>query len=78
MRTVEEPEILAQASKSCLSESTKNLRWFWFTLSLRRRVHVLSEKPSRSGDEVSTKREHAKTSLFHCSSSRLGEGSSPE
>jgi len=35
-------------------------------------------EPSRSGGEVSPKRESATTPLFHFSSSRLGEGSSPE
>jgi len=78
VRTVEELDILAQASRSHLSESTRNPLWFWFALLLRRRAHVLSEKTSCSGEEVSPKREHAKTSLFHSSSSRLGERSSPE
>ncbi|QCD99913.1 hypothetical protein DEO72_LG7g1200 [Vigna unguiculata] len=75
---LEELDILAQASRSHLSESTRNPLWFWFALLLRRRAHVLSEKTSCSGEEVSPKREHAKTSLFHSSSSRLGERSSPE
>jgi len=38
----------------------------------------LSEKSSRSGEEVSPKRENVKTSLFNYSSSHLGEKGSPE
>ena len=69
---------LAQASGARLSESIRKPSQVLRELSLRRRAPVLSEKPSRSGEEVSPKRENATTPLFHFSSSRLGERSSLE
>jgi len=77
-RTVEEYDILAQASGSRLSESIRNSPRLLRKLSLRRRALVLSEKSSRSSEEVSPKRENVKAPLFHCSSSHLGESSSLE
>jgi len=71
-------DILAQASGSRLSESIKNPSRCLRKLSLRRWAPILSEKPSHSGEEVSFKRENAKAPLFHFSSSRLSEKSSPE
>ncbi|QCE05534.1 hypothetical protein DEO72_LG9g537 [Vigna unguiculata] len=47
-------------------------------MSLKRRVSVLSEMYSRSGEEGSPKREIAGSHYSHSSSFRLGEGSSPE
>jgi len=52
-----ESGILAQANGSRLSESIKNPPRCLHELSLRRRALVLSEKASRSGEEVSPKRE---------------------
>ncbi|QCE10790.1 hypothetical protein DEO72_LG10g2022 [Vigna unguiculata] len=75
---MEKSDILAEASGSRLSESIRNPPKLLLELSLRRRAPVLSEKSSRSVEEVSPKRENAKTPLFHCSSSHLGEKGSPE
>jgi len=77
-RIVGKTDILAQASRSRLSESITNPPRLSLELSLRRRALILSEKSSRSGEEVSPKRENAKTSLFHYLSSRLGEKGSLE
>ncbi|QCD79544.1 hypothetical protein DEO72_LG1g3186 [Vigna unguiculata] len=73
-----ESGILAQTSGSRLSESIRNPPRLLPELSLRRQAPVLSEKSSRSGEEVSPKRENVKAPLFHCSSSCLGQRSSPE
>jgi len=70
--------ILAQASDSRLSESIRNPPRCLRELSLRWWASVFSEKPSRSGKEVSPKRENATTPLFHSPSSRLSERSSYE
>jgi len=61
--------IFAQASMSRLGENSISSPWFFLKLSLRRRASVLSDELSRSGEEVSLKRELAKT----CLQSRLSK-----
>jgi len=55
---------LAQASGSRLSKSIRKPSQVLRELSLRRRAPVLSEKSSRSGEEVSLKRKNTTTPLF--------------
>ncbi|QCE11223.1 hypothetical protein DEO72_LG10g2456 [Vigna unguiculata] len=69
---------LAQASESSLSESIRKSTQVLRELSLKRRVPVLSESPSRSGEEVSPKREDALANFPLFSSPRLDEGGSPK
>ena len=56
-RTVTRFDVLAQASLSCLGETCRNRPRFALKLSLRRRVLVLSEELSCSGERGSPKRE---------------------
>jgi len=46
-------DILAQTSASCLGENSRNSPWFCSSISLMRKVLVLSNKPSRSGESAS-------------------------
>ncbi|QCE14541.1 hypothetical protein DEO72_LG11g1544 [Vigna unguiculata] len=55
---------LAQASGARLSESIRKPSLVLRELSLRRHAPVLSERPSRSGEEVSPKRENVTAPLF--------------
>jgi len=59
-----EPDNLAQASGTRLSESIRKPSLVLLELLLKRRGPVLSEGTSRSGKEVSPKRENATTPLF--------------
>jgi len=61
--------VFAQASTSLLGESSRSSLWFLLELSLRRRASILSDELSHSGEEVSLKRELAKT----CLQSRLSK-----
>ena len=55
---------LAQASGARLSETIRKPSLVLCELSLRRQALVLSEKSSRSSEEVSPKREKATSPLF--------------
>jgi len=70
--------ILAQASGSRLSKSIRSSPRCLREMLLKQRAPILSEKPSRSGEEVLPKWENARAPLFLFSSSRLGERSSLE
>jgi len=59
-----EYSIFAQATESHPSESIRNPPRLLLELSLKRRAPVLSKKSSHPGEEVPSKRENAKTSLF--------------
>jgi len=56
-RTMARSDVFAQASLSRLGENSKTLPWLLLELSLRRRVLVLSEISSRSGERSSSKQE---------------------
>jgi len=66
--TVARTVILAQASSSRLGESIRSSPWFCSSISLRRRVLVLRDASSRSGENGSPKRALEETSgaLYLC------------
>jgi len=78
VRTVEGSGFLAQASLSRLGEISSTRPICLCELSLKRRAPVLRESTSRSGEEVSPKRECVTAPLFPFSSPRLGEVNLPE
>jgi len=75
---VEGSGFLAQASVSRLGEISSNLPRLFAQVVAQATSSVLSESLSRSGEEVSTKRENVQAIVPHFSSSHLGERSSLE